>query len=376
MKQTVRRVSRVVYRRIAKPLMFRVQPDDVHRTISSLGRVIQTIPLINKLPSVWRHDNDRVLRQTVFGLSFRGPVGLSAGFDKNIRLAPLIKSVGFNFMTGGSITAIASDGNPKPWFYRLPRSRSLVVNAGLPNAGVAEIAKTLSSYPRALFADFPLVVSVAKTNAEFTADEEIGIDDYCATLAKLEECWPVSMYELNISCPNAYGGEPFTTPARLEALLTRIDELHLTRPITVKMPISLDWPEFRALLDVIMSHQVQGVTIGNLLKNRDKAALRDELPSTVQGNLSGVPTRAISTALIRQTYQHCRGALVIIGVGGIFSADDAYEKIRAGATLVELITGMIFEGPQLIGDIHEGLVELLQRDGYTHVSQAIGVDAR
>lgn len=365
----------VAYKRVAKPLLFRRHPDKVHTDILRLGKLVPHMLGVRAIPRSWSFHDAAHLRQTVFGMSFRNPVGLSAGFDKNIELPRLMKMVGFGFMTGGSVTAKPCDGNPRPWFYRLPRSRSLVVHAGLPNWGVETIRAHIDDYPRQLFTDFPLVVNIAKTNSDSTVDDEAGIDDYCRSFEVLEQGRHIALYELNISCPNAYGGQPFTDAERLEKLLQRIDRLALAHPVIVKMPIGLSWEHTSALLDVIVRHTIAGVTIGNLLKDRHQAELSDELDDDIKGSLSGVPTRDISTELIRKTYQKYGDKLVIIGVGGIFSAEDAYAKIRAGASLVELITGMIFEGPQLIGEINHGLVELLQRDGFTHVSQAVGVDS-
>ncbi|MGB3024124.1 MAG: quinone-dependent dihydroorotate dehydrogenase [Candidatus Saccharimonadales bacterium] len=375
MGRLTRTVTRAGYRHVVKPLLFRRHPDAVHADIVRLGKLVPHMLGVRSIPRSWAYHNSKYLRQTLMGVSFRNPVGLAAGFDKNIELAPLMKSIGFGFMTGGSVTAVACDGNPRPWFHRLPRSKSLVVHAGLPNVGVKRIVETIASYPRRLCADFPLVLSVAKTNAEFTAVDDVAIDDYCASLTQLELSSHIALYELNISCPNAYGGEPFTDAGRLDELLHRIDQLKLTRPMVVKMPISLSWVHTSALLDVIARHDVAGVTIGNLLKDRHQAQLDDELDDDTKGSLSGLPTRDISTELIRKTYQHYGERLIIIGVGGIFSAEDAYAKIRAGASLVELITGMIFEGPQLIGEITHGLIELLEHDGFTHISQAVGVDS-
>ncbi len=375
MGRKTRKITEEVYKNAVKPLLFRRHPDKVHADILWLGKYVSHMLGVRAIPRAWAYHNSKYLRQTLMGISFRNPVGLAAGFDKNIELAWLLKSIGFGFMTGGSVTAVACAGNPRPWFHRLPASRSLVVHAGLPNSGVKAIARTIERYPRGLFTDFPLMISVAKTNAAFAADEADGIDDYCASLAYLERGESQALYEINISCPNAHGGEPFTTPESLEALLVRIDALALARPVFVKMPIGLGWEHTAGLLNVIVRHHVAGVTIGNLLKDRYQAVLHDELAKDIPGGLSGAPTRDISTELIRKTYQRYGDKLVIIGVGGVFSAEDAYAKIRAGASLVELITGMIFEGPQLIGEISHGLIGLLERDGYTHISQAIGVDA-
>jgi len=323
----------------------------------------------------WAYKNDAALSQTIHGITFPNPVGLSAGFDKNFELVPLVKSVGFGFMEGGSLTFQECAGNPKPWFYRLPKTKSLVVNAGLANKGVHAIIKTLQGYSPDTSTDFPLNVSIAKTNSPEAVSEDDAIADYIGSLEALQKARLGTMFTLNISCPNTYGGEPFTTPERLNHLLTAVDALKLAQPLFIKMPSDLAWPAFKMLLDVADKHNVAGVTISNLAKDRSNLDLKDPLPDSVKGNLSGKPTQALSNQLISKTYQAYKGRFTIIGAGGIFSAEDAYEKIKLGADLVELITGLIFEGPQLIGQINRGLVKLLKRDGYGNIAEARGIKA-
>lgn len=375
LRRTVRGATKFVYRHIAKPILFKQHPDGVHHRLIRTARIVQRVPGVRQLPKLWAH-HAAILEQDVFGLHFKNPVGLSAGFDKNVEIAPMIQSVGFGFMTGGSVTAEPCAGNPKPWFYRLPHTKSLVVHAGLPNAGVQAVHRTLANYRPETFRDMPLIVSVAKTNSQEAATDEVAIEDYCTSLRTLEAQGRQQLFEINISCPNTYGGEPFTTPERLRRLLTAIDTLQLRTPVTIKMPINKPWPEFRALLDVAAAHRVAGVSIGNLRHDRGGIDPKDTIDDTMKGNLSGAPTRALSTDLIRQTYVAYGKQFVIIGIGGVFSAADAYEKIRAGASLVALITGMIFEGPQVVGEINHGLEKLLRRDGYKNIAEAIGADHR
>jgi len=368
-------LTRKGYATIAKPLLFKQLPDTVHHRLIQVGKVIQRIPAVSEAPRLWSHQSPR-LETTVAGVRFRNPIGLSAGFDKNVDMVPIMRGVGFGFMTGGSVTALPCNGNPRPWFYRLPQSHSLVVHAGLPNQGVERVVQRIVKYPKRMFIDFPLSVSVAKTNSKETVSDSEAIDDYCTSLRRLKEENAGQMYEINISCPNTYGGQPFTTPDRLDGLLTMVDQIQLDKPLFIKMPISQPWRELRGLLEVILRHRVQGVAIGNLLHTRDKSKLKDELPDSVKGNLSGEPTRQISTELIRKTYLEYGDKLAIIGIGGVFTAEDAFEKIRAGASLVALITGMIFEGPQVVGDINAGLEQLLGDNGFASVSEAVGTGAK
>lgn len=374
MIRVVSRTSGWAYRHILKPIFFLQSPDAVHSHLVGFSRFWQKLPFADTVVAkLWAYNDQASLAQTIDGIMLPNPVGLSAGFDKNVELVPTIRSVGFGFMTGGSVTLQACSGNPRPWFYRLPKSKSLVVHAGLPNSGADQVQRTLQQLGPNAVRDFPLVVSIAKTNSPETCTDTEAIADYVGSMKQLQHEPTVGAFEINISCPNAYGGEPFTTPERLEALLSEIDLINLDKPVWMKMPISMPWPAFDALLQVIVRHPlVSAVTIGNLHKDRTSIQLAEPLPASVLGNLSGLPTQKLSNDLIAQTYQIYGEKLTIIGVGGIFSAEDAYRKICLGASLVELITGMIFEGPQLIGQINRGLVRLMERDGFTHISQAVG----
>ena len=147
-------------------------------------------------------------------------------------------------------------------------------------------------------------------------------------------------------------------------------------PFWVKMPHLYDIKQFDSLLKVIVRHNIQGVTVANLVKDRSKIDIKDPLTDEIRGGLSGEPTREHSLELIRHAYRNYGDRLIIVGVGGVFSAEDAYAKIKAGASLVGLITGLFFEGPQLIGQINRGLVDLLKKDGFSHISEAVGADFR
>lgn len=375
MQTLISNLTASTYKKVLKPLLFKQQPDAVHNHLLKAGGRIQHLPLaLDALHKMWAYQNDSRLEQTMLGIRFRNPVGLSAGFDKNFELVPALKAVGFGFMEGGSLTLDACGGNPRPWFYRLPKTQSIVVYAGLANQGVHNIVARIQQYPASTFKDFPLNISVAKTNSEKAASESQAIADYVGSLKHIKKSNVGDMVTLNISCPNTYGGEPFTTLERLEHLLAEVDTVGLVQPLFIKMPANLAWPEFAGLLQVAASHKVAGVTISNLTKDRGQAKLMDSLPKSIKGGLSGKPTWDLSNNLIRATYQQYGKRFVIIGVGGIFSAEDAYTKIKLGATLVELITGLIFEGPQLIGQINSGLATLLEEDNFQTIDQAIGID--
>ncbi len=370
MQRVLSSVSRAVYVYVAKPIMFRFSPDSVHRNLVRVARVVQRIaPFRIAVGAAWRYKS-HLLTQTLHGQVFANPVGLSAGFDKNAELAPLMEQVGFGFMTAGSITGYRCKGNERPWFHRLPSERSIVVNAGLPNVGSRTVAKRLAKDRLTSRRRLPLMLSVARTNTPASSTDEQAIADYVLGLKNLRA--HADMFEINISCPNTYGGEPFTTPKRLDALLAAVDALHVSQPVFIKMPSHLGWSDYRKLLEVIVRHAVTGVTVSNLRKDRSGVTV----DPSVKGNLSGRPTKILSDQLIAKTYSNYGDRLTIIGVGGIFTAQDAYDKIKHGASLVALVTGLIYEGPQIVGQINRELEQLIIADGYTHISQAVGANHR
>ena len=272
-------------------------------------------------------------------------------------------------------------GNRRPWFHRLPNTKSVVVYAGMPNYGLRKISRYVRRNQWRLN-DMQTVMSVAvvanKTTIERTGGrpaKQVIINDVKKATEYINNNKLASVVEINISCPNA-GKEPFIEAESLDALLTALDSVPRDVPFWVKMPHLYDIKQFDSLLKVIVRHNIQGVTVANLVKDRSKIDIKDPLTDEIRGGLSGEPTREHSLELIRHAYKKYGDRLTIIGVGGVFSAEDAYTKIKAGASLVGLITGLFFEGPQLIGQINRGLVELLRKDGFSRISEAVGADFR
>lgn len=367
------RVSIVVYNKALKPILFSLHPDKAHKWTTSALHISGKVPAV---PFVTRKSLTRRYKELEVdwrGHKFTSPVGLAAGLDKNAQLPRMMRALGFGFSTIGSVTSEPCKGNEKPWFYRLPKSGSLAVHVGLANIGVKAVLKRLHSLPQRVQVGFPKVLSVARTNSKEASGVEEGIADYVASIEAAKRSPAVQIFEINISCPNAFGGETYTTPELLEKLLSEVDKVKNKKPIFIKMPLDLEWEEFKPLLDVAVKHGVDGVTISNLTKRRDLVELKEELPDSVLGGLSGAPIRERSTELVRKTYQSHGDKLIIIGVGGVMSAEDAYEKIKAGATFVELVTGLIMRGP-FIEELNHGLVQLLKADGYEHISEAVGAE--
>ena len=370
-----------MYKYVIKPLLFLLTPDFTHKLIVFCGRVAQALPPVRwGIRKSWGFQ-DNSLQQEVSGITFRNPIGLSAGFDKNIQLLSLMEDIGFGFASGGSVTLEPRKGNRRPWFHRLPRTKSVVVFAGMPNKGLRKIRNYIERNTRRS-SNAVSVISVAVIANKTTIEQAGGYPAEQAIINDVKKATEyiihnklASVVEINISCPNA-GKEPFIEAESLDALLTTLDIVPPDVPFWVKMPHLYDIKQFDALLGVIVRHNIQGVTVANLIKDRSKINIKDSLTDEIRGGLSGAPTREHSLELIRHAYKKYGDRLTIIGVGGVFSAEDAYAKIKAGASLVGLITGLFFEGPQLVGRINRGLAELLKKDGFSHISEAVGADFR
>lgn len=369
-KRVVVSLLSALYGQMIKPIFFLIEPERIHNIATTTGEIVGNIPVIRWLMSfllVYKHPS---LEQHVAGIYVQSPIGLAAGFDYEAKLTQILPAIGFGFQSVGTITNHAYQGNPHPMLGRLPKSQSLMVNKGFKNLGVK---KTIEKLTGLNFAT-PVGISIGKTNTIKLRTQKQSIEDIVKAFIQCEDSKVNhAYYELNISCPNLYGNITFYPKKNLEDLLKEIDKVQLIRPLFIKMPIDKSDKETLDMLDIIARHSPAGVIFGNLQKNRSHPTLDPiEVAKYKVGNFSGKPTQERSNQLIKLTYKHYKDRFDIIGCGGIFSAEDAYEKITFGASLVQLITGMIFKGPQLITEINIGLVELLRKDGFTHISQAVG----
>jgi dihydroorotate dehydrogenase len=337
------------YKHILKPLLFKFDPELVHDVFvnlgASLGRYALGRGLVRSIYGPGR--SNASIR--IDGITYRSPVGMAAGFDYNGRLTGVLGAMSFGAVEVGSVTARPCEGNPRPRMRRMIKSKGLVVYKGLRNDGVDRIIERLKKCER--HDGLVVGVSIAKTNDPCSITLEEGIEDYAYSFKRLNEEGVGDFYTINISCPNVHGGENFAEPGRLRKLLARLGETPCSRPVYVKMPIDQPWERFEELLEVIREAGVQGVVIGNLNKDYDLVEHQDERPVEFRGGLSGSTCRALSTDLIRRTRRKYPEGLTIIGCGGILSVADAMEKLDAGADMLQLITGMIFEGPHLMGEI-------------------------
>lgn len=364
--------SYFIYKYTLRPVIFLFDSEKVHDFFTSLGEQMGNnnfVRNIVKLIFVREYTN---LSQNISGIEFKTPVGLSAGFDYNASLTQILPSIGFGFGTVGTITNKAYEGNPYPRLGRLIKSQSLLVYKGFKNEGIKKICSKLSK----LNFSYPVGLSIGKTNSQTDSmTQDQAIQDILNSFKQAEKAkLKISYYELNISCPNLFGNVTFYPPQNLSDLLENIYKLKLSKPVFIKMPISKTDKEVLEMLKVIVRFPVGGIIIGNTQNNRkDKSFVKDELKKYPLGNFSGKPTEKRSNELIELAYKNFGKKLIIIGCGGVFSAKDAYKKIKLGASLVQLITGLIFEGPQLAASINYELDKMLKKDGFKNISEVVGV---
>ncbi|KKR13702.1 MAG: Dihydroorotate dehydrogenase 2 [Candidatus Woesebacteria bacterium GW2011_GWA1_39_21b] len=359
------------YRYILKPILFCFDPEQVHDFFTVVGESLGRSALTRWLTSLFFGYQHPSLEQSILGLKFTNPVGLAAGFDKDARLTAILPAVGFGFEEVGSITGEACQGNPRPRLWRLPKSQSLIVHYGLKNAGAEVLVQKLRDHRFA----YPLGISIAKTNSPATVEVTAGIADYLKVYKIFLTAGVGDYFTINISCPNAYGGLPFTDLARLDLLLGEFAKIPKTKPLFIKMPPDLEEEKLAAIILLAEKYKIDGFVCTNLTKDGNGANLQLKEPRpTDKGGVSGKALAPLAEKQLRLIRQKTGNKFILIACGGIFSAEDAYRKIKAGASLVQLVTGLIFEGPQLIGEINRGLVKLLTQDGYQNISEAIGVD--
>jgi dihydroorotate dehydrogenase len=360
-----------------RPFLFRLDPEDAHNL--TLRTALVGHSLASQLVTDRFRFEHPALRQEVLGFTFENPVGLAAGMDKNARLPAFWRALGFGFAEVGSVSARPSRGNPRPRLFRLPDDEALVNRMGLNNQGAARIARRLES---AGSPGFPLGINLAKTHDPAIMGEA-AVDDFRESFRLLAP--HASYVALNISCPNTTEGKTFEEPLVLDALLSAINDerwaIDSNVPVFLKLspPISDSFvfdSAYEETLAIARTYGVAGFIATNTAPDRDH--LRTA-PETIQrignGGLSGRPLESRALHLVRYLYSATEGLVPIIGVGGIRSAETAYARIKAGATLVQLYTALVYEGPALVRRINEGLVRLLEHDGLAEISEARGSGA-
>jgi len=362
-----------IYKNIVKPILFKFPADDVHTFFLKRGRFLGSLFLTRWVSKVVLQYKNNILTQNILGLAFPNPIGLAAGFDYDADLIDILPSVGFGFHTIGTVTNLPYAGNPRPMLGRLPKSKSLLVNKGFKNMGMELVLKKINKREKRI----PLGISIGSTNTSFNNIEEMAGDIILSFEKAIKENY-FDYFELNISCPNLVNSEnltnKFDTPEGLNFLLSKLGALSINRPLFIKMYLEKSENETLALSDIASKYLfVTGLIFSNLVKDRTNPSFnKEEIENAGKGNFSGKPTEKVTNNLISAVYKKYKDRFIIIGCGGVFTGADAYEKIKRGATLVQMITGMIYEGPSVVGNINKELAELLKKDGYKNISEAIG----
>ena len=362
---------------VFKSFLFRLDAERSHHLATSTARFVQAIsPSI--IQPLYKFDHSS-LHQNIWGVPFKNPVGLAAGFDKNAQLVRFWDKAGFGYCEIGSVSARASVGNKKPRAFRLPNDKALINRMGLNNDGAEEVSQRIKKLNRDVLP--PLGINIAKTHDANILGEGALLDfrHSFRVLAPL-----ASYVVLNISCPNTAEGKTFEDPESLNALLSAIisdrKEIGVKVPLLVKLsPTFSQHVVFDSAIEEILSiaqqHGIDGLVATNTASDRQHLVTPEaELNRIGRGGLSGAPLTLRTTRLVRYLFEKTKGEVPIIAVGGIDSAETAYANIRAGASLVQLYTGLIYKGLGVVKKINKGLVRLLRQDGYQSISDAVGAD--
>ncbi len=361
-----------LYAAIGRPLLFRCDPERAHEL--AMASLALSAPVLHGLAGP--PDGGGRLAQELMGLRFPNPVGLAAGFDKYAKAVPAWPALGFGFAEIGTVTALPQEGNPRPRLHRLPGDRALINSLGFNNAGADATAAQLDALVRRdLLGRAPLGVNAGKSKLTRAAG---AAADYARTV---EALWEHAGYvTVNVSSPNTPGLRDLQAAGPLGAILGAIDEVNrrraaaagdAPRPVLVKIAPDLEAAQVDAVVDLALERGLAGVIVANTTVSRAGLTSPERLTSR-PGGLSGAPLRERATTLVGRVAARAAGRLVVVGVGGIFTADDAWEKLAAGASLVQLYTGFVYGGPGTPRAIAGGLLERMDREGVGHVSELVG----
>ncbi len=365
-----------IYKTFIRRMLFLCDPEWIHHTTIQAGRVVGKLGwLTDGFDAVYRVRDQR-LETAVCGLRFENPIGLAAGYDKSGEAIAFLSALGFGHVEMGSVSADVSLGNLKPRLFRLPQDEAVVVHYGLQNDGAEVVAKRLAGMVRRV----PLGINIVKTNRgmDALADCEADIlDDYVRSIRVLKDCG--DYLTLNLSCPNTEMGRNFFA-----------EKDHVVRFLTVLSDVAIRCPVFlkvsplggiRAIEDLLavvdgfdfVSGFMFNLAPGKSVVLKTSAKVWEKMPGAVAGR----PVAGMLNGCIRELFRRMdQKRYRIIGTGGVFTAEDAYEKIRLGASLVQILTGLIYEGPAVVRRINSGLCRLLKRDGFEHISDAVGSGSR
>ncbi|WP_270982704.1 quinone-dependent dihydroorotate dehydrogenase [Campylobacter helveticus] len=346
-----------------KPLLFKMDPENAHSLVEYSLRTLNAIfpGALSFLAYKYIVDNE-ILKQNLLGLEFANPVGLAGGFDKNATMIRPLSALGFGFLEFGTFTPLAQEGNEKPRLFRLVKEESIQNAMGFNNQGADVISKRMTqNYPFVL----PLGANIGKN--KLTSNEN-ALNDYFTLLRSFKDL--CDYFIINISSPNTKNLRDLQNEEFLGALLKEAKEI-TTKPILIKIAPDMEFKDALSFCEGAIEKGVSGFIIANT--STDYTLLNN---NRTFGGISGKLITQKSGEFFHALSKELFGRTLLIASGGIDSAEVAYDRIKKGASLVQIFTAMIFKGPSLVRDINEGLIELLRKDGFLHISEAIGVELK
>jgi dihydroorotate dehydrogenase len=354
-------LAQIIYRAMLRPVLFRLDAERAHRL---------AISALSSMPAIRPRRDAPELAIDLFGLHFTNPIGLAAGMDKDARAAHAWQAMGFGFAELGTITPMPQPGNPPPRVWRLPANRAVVNRLGFPSEGAEAVAARIERLRRRGIR-IPLALNFGP-NKDTPPDRVAA--DYAVLMRRLGPM--ADFVVVNVSSPNTPGLRNWQSPLRMRELFAAMNAEIAPGarkpPILIKLAPDLDPPTLHAICDTALALGLDGIVATNTTIRREEVGVS----SALEGGLSGAPLLPVARRLIADIHRHTGGRIAIIGVGGIMSAEDAFGHITAGASLVELYTGLVYEGPGLVAAIKAGLGALLRREGFRSISEAVGSAAR
>ena len=346
-----------MYRHFIRPILFSFNPETAHNLTFSGLRLLRSIPFARALVRLIYKKEDPALEREVFGLKFKNPVGLAGGLDKNGEFYNDLTNFGFGFIEIGSLTPEPQSGNPKPRLFRIVQDRAIINRMGINNKGVKNAVEQLKkARPRTIISG-----NISKNSTSINDDAS---KDYETAFAMLYDF--VDMFTVNISCPNVSGLSDLQDVSFLSDIVDKLLELRMYfdeyRPILIKVSPDISHQQLDEIIDYCLMSGVDGIVAGNTTRSRDGlTADPEKIEAIGNGGMSGAPLYAKSLELVRYISTKSKGKLPVIGVGGIMSGAQAREMLDAGASLVEIYTGFIYEGPSLVREIKKHIMESGQK---------------
>jgi dihydroorotate dehydrogenase len=342
-----------MYKQLIKPVFFQIDPEKIHHRVFNLLKIIHRFPIAGYLIRKFYTVEDPRLKKNVFGIEFPNPVGLAAGFDKDAKLFDELSAFGFGFIEIGTLTPLAQQGNPIPRMFRLTDDNGLINRMGFNNEGVDAAVLRLKKRNNKLI----IGGNIGKNKV---TDNALAVKDYEICFEKLFD--HVDYFVVNVSSPNTPGLRELQEKEPLKELLNHLQKLNnqkpKSKPILLKIAPDLTFEQLDDIIEIVRETKIAGVIATNTTVSREHLLTpKDQVEHIGNGGLSGKPLTQRSTEVIRYLHQKSNRAFPIIGVGGIHSPEDAMEKLEAGASLIQIYTGFVYEGPALIQRINKAILK-------------------